>query len=128
MTTKENKKNNVLKVLFEIDEDSFIVYDSKYNQLAIGGIFTSYNGETDYSSLDRVEVHENYVFENNKRVEDLISENFDKVINNIELTDTELDEYNTQYMNKEMKKELAKEFAKLKRIRNSKFRKSPLFR
>ena len=114
MRTKENKKEaNEISVIFEFGEDSFIIYDEDYNQLANGIIYVNYEEETNSYYLGSVEVYDNYIFENNERVEHLVSENFGfgNIESDIELTNKEMKEYNSQYNDDEDDEELKRKDA-----------------
>ena len=115
-------KKNEISVRFEFSDDVFIIYDKNYNKLADGLIYVNYEDEINYFYLGLVEVHDNFIFENNKRLENLVFENFGfgNTESNIELTDLEMNKYNSKYGDFKMMKiiKIGKSFYKKLSLNN----------
>ena len=85
-----------MDVKIEINKDNlstngFVIYDRHYNELASGIIYFEYAPDNDSYTIDSIEVIDNFIFENNGKVNDIIMENLEQTdrLVKIELTETE---------------------------------------
>ena len=90
-----------MDIRIEIDKNNlitngFVIYDKNYNELASGIIYFEYIPDNDSYMIDSIEVIDNFIFENDSKVNSIITKNLelddlestDKLIK-IELTETE---------------------------------------